>query len=338
MNITHPATSANKNITEINRGKTQSHIEAFAQDVLTGFSQKEKHLSSKYFYDEAGSKIFSKIMELPEYYLSRCENEILTTNKQAIAELLAGSAVHVVDLGAGDGRKTKILLEQFTKQKLDFKYFPIDISKDALEWLLDSLKSEIPGLAAHGVLAEYFDALDWLKGNGHARKFVMFLGSNIGNFSLDDARRFLQSLWHLLEADDLLFIGFDLKKDPRIIRDAYDDAIGLTAEFNYNLLRRINSELGGDFVVENFTHYAAYDPVSGAVKSFLVSTQEQTVHIERLHKTFSFAQWETIHTENSCKYSPADIAQLADDCGFGIAANFFDAHHNFVDTVWKVKK
>jgi L-histidine N-alpha-methyltransferase len=312
--------------------------EAFALDVLIGLSQTPKSLPSKYFYDAKGSKLFQQITELPEYYLTKCEFEIFQDKKGEIADLIGENQFNLVELGAGDGRKTKILLEHFMEVGLDFRYVPIDICEAAVEGLIGGLDKHSPQLPIEGLVADYCDGLKWLCNmNGH-RNVVLFLGSSIGNFSYSEAREFLYGLWNALEDGDYLLIGFDLKKDIQLLERAYNDSQDVTARFNLNLLHRINRELGGNFDADQFQHYSSYNALSGAMESYLISRQEQVVDIEALNQSFSFEAWEPVHTEYSYKYLESDIASLAEETGFSIVAQLMDSKGYFVDSLWQVCK
>jgi L-histidine N-alpha-methyltransferase len=256
---------------------SDSH-EAFALDVLLGLSQDPKSLPSKYFYDEQGSKLFQQITELPEYYLTRCESEILHGKKKEIAQLIDNNQFNLVELGAGDGRKTKILLQHFLAAGLDFRYVPIDICEAAVKGLIGGLDRHLPELSIEGLVADYCDGLEWLSTMNGDRNVVLFLGSSIGNFSHDEAREFLHSLWNALEDGDYLLIGFDLKKDIQLLERAYNDSRDVTAQFNLNLLRRINRELGGDFNADQFQYHSFYNTLSGAIESYLISRRGSRAH------------------------------------------------------------
>ena len=316
---------------------SDSH-EAFALDVLTGLTQTPKSLPSKYFYDEEGSKLFQQITELPEYYLTQCEFEIFQEKKGEIARLIGGHQFNLVELGAGDGRKTKILLEHFLKAGLDFRYVPIDICEAAVEGLIGGLDRHSPQLPIEGLVADYCDGLRWLSNKNEHRNVVLLLGSSIGNFSYSEAREFLYSLWNSLEDGDYLLIGFDLKKDIQLLERAYNDSQDVTARFNLNLLHRINRELGGNFEADQFHHYSTYNALSGAMESYLISRQEQVVDIKALNQSFAFEAWEPVHTEYSYKYLESDIISLAEETGFTIVAQLTDAKKYFVDSVWQVRK
>ena len=217
--------------------------------------------------------------------------------------------------------------------KAAFEYVPVDISGDALTQLERTLKQELPDLKVDGFTGDYFQALNWMQKNKPARKVVLFLCSNIGNFEDGGDLNFLKEIRKYLNPEDLVFMGFDLQKDPRVIRQAYDDAAGVTAAFNLNLLKRLNRELGADFNLEQFEHFTDYDPLTGTVKSYLVSRKKQTVTFSALNYSVSFEAWEAIHTENSHKYSSSQIASLAKSAGFEIHQIFTDEKHYFADVL-----
>ena len=310
----------------------------FASDVLLGLSRSPKSVPCKYLYDAEGARLFREIMELPEYYLTRCELEILQERKDGIANLVGGSPFNLVDLGAGDGRKTETLLEHFLKRELDFQYVPIDISESAVHGLVERLSIGYPHLRTEGLVADYFDGLKWLSDLNEHHNVVLFLGSNIGNFSHSEARAFLHCLWNALNDGDYILIGFDLKKDIQQLLAAYNDSRGITAEFNLNLLRRINRELGGIFDLDRFKFHSMYNPLSGAVESYLVSCERQVVDIEALKQSFRFEAGELLHTENSYKFLDSDIVQLAEETGFNVADQLHDSSHCFMDSLWQVRK
>ena len=308
----------------------------FAEDVLTGLSANPKFLSSKYIYDQEGDKLFKAIMELDEYYLTNCEFEIFTDFKNNLLNLFKSNSesFSLVEFGSGDGLKTKILLMNFMKQNVNFKYVPIDISQHALDNLEKDLSASLPKLKVEGISGEYFKALDAFNKISTDRKVILFLGSNIGNFLEEEAVHFLSELKKCLTTNDLLLIGFDLKKDPNIILRAYNDPHGITRDFNLNLLKRINRELGGNFDIEKFKHFPLYNPETGTAKSYIISTNTQTVDIEELGESFQFDAWETIHTEISQKYDLTMINRLANKTGFRVIENFYDSRHYFADSVW----
>jgi len=310
----------------------------FAIDVLIGLSHSPKRLPCKYIYDERGSLLFERIIACPEYYLTDCEVEILRTYKEEILSKVGGGKINLVELGAGSGEKTKILLQEMIAGNIDVTFIPIDISSSAIRDSTDSLKEQIPGIKIKGLVSEYFKGIRWLSNLDRCTNVILFLGSNIGNFEPAEADVFLSSLWNACNDGDYLFIGFDLKKDIRLLLNAYNDSGGVTAEFNLNLLRRINNELGGDFNLEEFQYYSTFDAISGAIKSYLISQRKQNVVIDEINRLFFFKSWESIHTESSYKFLVDDIVKLASRNGFEIIEHFFDSKNYFVDSLWQVKK
>ncbi len=314
-------------------------LDEFAQDTLKGLSSEKKYLFSKYFYDKKGSEIFRDIMRMPEYYLTNCELEIFQTQKEQILSEFKNGGAHfdILELGAGDGLKTKVLLSHFVNRQIDFTYSPIDISGTAVTNLVEDLKDDIPGLQVNGLNGDYFKMLDSFKNNGNPRKIALFLGSNIGNFNDAQTLDFLLKLRNSLNSTDQVFIGFDLKKEENIILKAYNDKAGHTAAFNLNLLVRINRELGADFNIDNFYHHEVYDNLSGRAESFLISNTTQEVHIKMLGMTFPFLRDEKIYTEMSQKYDLQMIENLADKTGFQIVRNYVDKRQYFMNSLWKLK-
>lgn len=303
-------------------------------EIAAGLRRTPKTLSSKFFYDEAGSRLFQQIMALPEYYPTRTEYGILETCAAGLAAAWAGPGpLHLLELGAGDGLKTKLLLRALLAAGAELTYAPVDISGSAVQQLRQSLQAEMPGLRVAPIVAEYEAALTGLRGQA-GRKVVLFLGSNIGNFEPDARRQFLAALAAPLASADVLLIGFDLQKDPRRIRAAYDDAQGVTAAFNLNLLRRLNRELGADFDLAQWQHYAEYDPRGGAARSYLVSRRAQQVRLAALpDEVFEFAAWEALHTENSYKFTRPQIEELAAAAGLRVAQFLTDEQGWFADVV-----
>ncbi len=315
-----------------------NHTDIFRQEVMAGLEQSPKKLSSKYFYDDAGDALFQQIMACPEYYLTRAEAEIIEGQAGAIARLLqAGEAVpEVIELGAGDASKTVFLLQELAAQAGKCNYFPIDISSGVIADLEIRLPVVIPGLTVQGFNGEYLNMLRKVYETQAGRqKAVLFMGGNIGNMHPEEAAQFCADLRTIMPVGDLLLIGFDLVKDPRKILAAYNDAGGLTRDFNLNLLRRINTSLGSNFNLNHFYHYPTYDPGTGACKSYLVSTCRQEVTLEAVSKTYSFESGEAIYTEISQKYSPEQINALAHQSGFLPVGAFFDSEKQFVVSVWK---
>jgi dimethylhistidine N-methyltransferase len=312
--------------------------QSFADDLFKGLTNDPKYIPSKYFYDEQGSRLFQEIMHLPEYYLFDCELEIFRDNHEEILEKFAPNQepFELIEFGAGDGIKTKVLLKNFLKAKTEFKYLPVDISEDALDSLVANLKENFPQLEVEGLPDDYFIALKKLNLSSTKRKVVLFLGSNIGNFNYEQSIEFLSEVSKNLKPNDLLLIGMDLKKNPDIILEAYNDKHGVTRAFNLNLLNRINREMEADFNIAQFKHYPVYDPVEGGAKSYLMSRIKQTVHLKKLDLTIEFEPWEAIYTESSYKYTPYRIQKIAELAGFEVIKNFYDARNHYTNSLWKV--
>lgn len=330
------------NYTIMNGIKSQNEDtlkEQFALDILTGFSSEPKFINSKYFYDDIGSDLFSKITETDDYYPTRCEFEILNKYKSQITEELGGEDIYLIELGAGDGRKTVVLLEEFGQRDERFHYIPVDISEGAVKGLEEKISKNHPNVTFHGIVGEYGESLKWI-GNEYKgrRKVILFLGSNLGNFNKAQARVFLRRIWKSLDHGDTMLIGFDLKKDIDTMLWAYNDRDKVTRNFNLNVLSRINKELGADFDVKNFQHYGTYNPQLGSMESYLISMKKQSVYINELEKSFDFKAFEPIHMEYSYKYLLSDIDILAEETGFTVEKNFCDDKNYFVDSVWKVIK
>lgn len=334
MNQNHPYSRLIVENAHWDAGRAAADKMDFLRDVAEGLSCNPKSLPSRHLYDAEGSRIFEEIMGLAVYYPVRCEEEILRANKRAILEAMGSKPFHVVDLGAGNGSKSRILLEYFHRAGALLSYVPVDISGDALDRLSDSLRASIPGLPVQPLADEYFPALDRLEAAAMGPKLVLFLGSTIGNFSLGEAVSFLKSVRASLSPGDGLLIGFDLCKDPAKILKAYDDDTGVTARFNLNLLARINRELQGDFRLEGFHHHAVYDPVEKVARSYLVSARRQIVRLGAAGLAFSFDPWEAIHTENSFKYLSEETRGIAEAAGFREKAVFPDPAGYFLDAFW----
>ncbi|PZD76693.1 L-histidine N(alpha)-methyltransferase [Mesonia sp. K7] len=306
----------------------------FAKDVIDGLTAAEKHLSSKYFYDDNGSRIFQEIMNMPEYYLTDSEFEILSLQAKQITEALAfNRPFNIIELGAGDGFKTFKLLEYLTKSSIQFNYIPIDISQEAMDILVEKLKRKLPGIMIEPKVGDYFEILQQ-NNDSQWPSLLLFLGSNIGNYLKEDALELLRLFNQNMKTDDKLLIGIDLRKNPRTIQNAYDDPHGITKRFNMNLLIRMNRELGADFQLDDFDFYCHYNPDDGKVKSYIVSLKEQIVTFKKLNKGIRFQQNELIWTEISKKYSLSEIETMAQKTGFQVKENFKDCKHYFVDSLW----
>jgi len=307
--------------------------EKFKKDVLEGLSSKKKQLSSKYFYDDTGSQIFQEIMAMPEYYLTNCEFEVLSTQGAHIgSDLKLNSPFNVIELGAGDGTKTIALLKQFEKDNLDFTYFPIDVSSEALNEVEKNITKSGCNFKYELLCGDYFEIIKNLPKDKPA--LFLFLGANIGNYKLPDATAFIQKINEVMMKGDHLMIGVDLQKNPLLIRSAYDDVQGITKRFNMNLLNRMNKELQANFELDNFDFYCSYNPENGEVNSYLISLKKQTVNIESLNQSFNFERYELIHTELSRKYTLDQLVAMSKETGFELHKHYLDCKHHFVDTMW----
>ena len=308
----------------------------FYKDVMEGLRATPKYLDSKYFYDECGDKLFQQIMQCDEYYLTDCELEIMQTKGGAIVAtfLQHEKEFDLVELGPGDCTKSFFLLEQLVKKNTRFTFYPIDISSNVISTLEYELPKKLPGLKITGLNGEYLSMLNEANILSARKKVVLFMGSNIGNMTIDESIEFCKQVKKCLSPGDLLMAGFDLKKDPRIILAAYNDATGITRSFNLNLLKRINRELNADFVIDQFMHFPVYNPESGECKSYLVSTCKQRVFIgDTAH--IDFEENETIYMEISTKYTASQTDEIAKLSGFIPVKHFYDSKKWFLDAVWK---
>lgn len=306
----------------------------FAKEVLNGLSENPKNLLSKYFYDSYGDRLFQQIMNMPSYYLTRCELDIFKNQTATIATAIVSDdgPFDLIELGAGDASKSSFLLKQLVKQQAEFTYCPIDISGNILAELEVKLLAEIPNLDVDCFQGEYFTALKKAVERSNRRKVVLFLGGNIGNMELEEATSFCRELRAQLRPQDRVLIGFDLKKNPHTILDAYNDREGITAAFNLNLLARINRELAADIDLDKFSHYQNYDPISGACRSYLISLEDQNCCIAG--KIIKFSANEPICMEVSQKFSLSQTRQLAQNTGFAHSYEITDSKGWFIDAIW----
>jgi dimethylhistidine N-methyltransferase len=278
-------------------------------DVLEGLSKRPKQVAPKYFYDQRGSRLFDAITELPEYYPTRTELDILETNAQQIAELLGSDCV-LMELGSGSSRKIRVLLDAVRP----LAYVPLDISREHLLHSALVLAGEYPQLQVHAACTDYSKEFALPDLPQHLPRVAFFPGSSIGNFEPDDAKRLLARIGRQLGRGGKLLIGVDLKKDNAILHAAYNDAQRLTAAFNLNLLERINRELCADFRLDRFEHQAFFNPRAGRIEMHLVSRIDQEVEVAGC--SVSFAAGESLHTENSYKYTIEEFQRLAQQSGF----------------------
>ena len=309
--------------------------EQFQKDVDHGLSQPQKHLSSKYFYDKKGDELFMQIMAMPEYYLTRSELEIFKLQTDEMINALKvdkNEPFELIELGAGDGTKTKYLLNGLLDAGYQFEYLPVDISLNVLNHLQDSLLEELPELIVKPQHGDYFEILSETQ-SSQLPKVVLFLGSNIGNLKDHQAAQFIYDLGVYLKPGDKLMIGVDKVKPVDVVLPAYNDKAGLTSQFNINLLHRINVELGGDFQLDDFYHAPEYTQEEGIARSFLTSKKDQTVTISQTGKSYDFHAGEKIHMEISRKYTTEIMNEIIRDTDFEIIEVLSDSLNYFSDYI-----
>ncbi len=304
------------------------HTNDLAREVEAGLSSSPKTLPCRFFYDKDGSVLFEQICELPEYYVTRTEKEILDDRADEIATLLP-KATTLVELGSGSSTKTRVLIEAFLRRHGSLRYVPMDISRTMLEESSIALLEDYAGLQITAIAAEYKAGLQRLEKVQPPAKLVLWLGSTIGNFDRGEAARFLRSVSHTMRPQDRLLAGIDLRKDRSTLVRAYDDGAGVTAQFNRNILHRINRELDAEIDTSAFEHEARYDENLGRVEMHLVSNREQNVRIGALELEVSFDKGETIHTECSYKYSIEEIEELAARSDLCVVERWFDDARRF---------
>ncbi len=299
----------------------------FGDAVRSGLGKAAKTLPSQFFYDAEGSRLFDAICDLPEYYLTRVESEILDAAAIDLAQRFP-TVRTLVELGSGSALKTEKLLRAFSRDRA-LCYAPIDVSRSALEDSIERLEQTHPGLQMRPAVAEYEAGLIELAGIDLGPTLMLWLGSSIGNLEKPAASDFLRGVGANMRPDDRLLVGIDLRKDRATLEAAYDDAAGVTARFNLNLLARINHELDGHFDLTTFRHVVHYDEDSGSVQSFLESQIDQRIAIGALDLEIPFLAGERIHTEDSHKYSIHEIDALAEQAGLAVERRYFDSARRF---------
>jgi L-histidine N-alpha-methyltransferase len=297
-------------------------VPEYLEEVVRGLTSRPKTLPCKLFYDERGSALFEEITGLPEYYPTRTELEILQDYAREIARA-AGSPVSIVELGAGTALKTTTLLGAFARRQMRLKYFPVDISPAALAAAKKRVKDEYPGALVRPIIADFSNGFRFLQ-DISGRKIVLYLGSSIGNFDWNDAVTMLQNVSDQLSAGDALLLGTDMVKSPEILVPAYDDAQGVTAQFNKNILVRLNRELDGNFDLESFRHVAEWNPSKSRMEINLESTRPQVVRLRIPDLTIRFLAGERIHTENSYKYTEEMVETMLCASGFRLEKTWYD--------------
>lgn len=307
----------------------------FQRDIDLGLSATNKSLPSKYFYDSTGDALFIQIMNMPEYYLTKAEFDIFKNQSTELIKVLKLDRTiffSLVELGAGDGTKTKQLLRALKIQQFRFEYAPIDISSNALKNLESSINRELPNIKVTPKQGDYFNVLADLKMSRHPI-VLLFLGSNIGNLPDHRAIEFIKKLNDNLKSGDKVVLGVDLIKPESVVLPAYNDAQGITKRFNLNLLTRINRELSADFDMNNFEHHPEYSEAEGIARSYLVSTKDHTVNIGNLDKKFHFKKNERIHMETSRKYDDLILGNILKHSCFKIIDKLTDSKQLFSDYI-----
>lgn len=307
----------------VNQSNTDTTKAGFLSEVRLGLNAKQKTLPCKYFYDQAGSELFEKICKLDEYYITRTELALLETIKQELAQLIGNDAV-IIEPGAGAGIKIRTLLAALNSPR---SYVPMDISKEFLFYSAKIIQKQFPKIEIIPIQGDFTQPVKWLEKSQHNNRIVFFPGSTIGNFERESAVDFLKNMHDLVGAEGALIIGADLLKDRKVLEAAYDDKQGVTAQFNKNLLTRINQELGGDFCLEYFSHKAYLNEKEQRIEMHLVSEKRQVVNIDG--EQYSFDKGESIHTENSHKYSKESFLSMAKESGFKSMKTWTDPEELF---------
>ena len=302
--------------------------DSFAQAVDDGLGAEPFSLPCRFFYDPVGSQLFEEICDLPEYYLTRAEHEILSRHADEIAARCI-TPLFLAELGSGSATKTRLLIEAFLRQQGELRYVPVDISQSMLEQSTEALLADYHGLTITAIASEYREGLHHLGKDTRLPKLIAWLGSNIGNFARADAHHFVSGIRDAMSADDRLLLGIDLRKDARALELAYDDTRGVTARFNKNLLTRINRELGGAFDLADWRHRARVTDDGGRVEIGLVCERSCEVRVAALGRSFGFARGDFIHTEDSTKYSEREIAELASAASLRVDARWLDSEQRF---------
>lgn len=308
--------------------EARQRLRAFERDVRAGLTSQPKYLSCCYLYDQQGSLLFEEICELPEYYLPRAERSILQQHAEDIVSGFEGAAT-LIELGSGNAAKTRLLIEALLRRQRRLVYVPVDICRSMLEETSHELLRAYAGLEIVAVAGEYHEGLRHLQSASELPKLVLWLGSNVGNFERAEAAAFLDRVRHTLRDSDRLLVGIDLRKERAVLEPAYDDPRGVTAQFNLNLLARINRELEGNFDLDAFRHRAVYHEELGRMEMYLDSTRVQEVAIARLGLRVPFTAGEALHTEYSYKYSLEEIETLAAHAGLRLERQWLDAERRF---------
>jgi dimethylhistidine N-methyltransferase len=305
-------------------------------DVIAGLTQEQKTIPCHYLYDDRGSEIFEQICELPEYYPTRTEAQILEDNGSAIAQTTGNC--ELIELGSGSSTKTRLLFHAYQALGYPLHYIPIDVSAGMLEASAKQLLSEYPSLEIHGLVGTYKQALQHLPPSTLSKRMVFFLGSSLGNFAPKQCQEIFQEVKNALNPGDYFLLGLDLQKSKDILEPAYNDSQGVTAEFNYNLLDHLNRRFQGNFNRNNFQHWTFYNTELGQIETYLRSTQPQTVQLKALDLTVEFGEGETINTEISRKFNLQEMEQELAQEGLKVLNTWTDSHDWFALLLCEVKE
>jgi len=299
----------------------------FAEEIYSSLNRDSKFITPKFFYDKKGSDLFEKICTLPEYYPTRTEIGILKKLQTELPSFI-DDTFRLVELGSGSSVKIRLILDIFTNLQKSTEYFPIDISEILTE-SSEQLLLDYDSLHITGIIDTYEGGLEFLKNYDDKKNLIIFLGSSFGNFSPSDGKNFLQKINSTMKSGDLFLIGLDLVKDSQILESAYDDAQGVTAQFNLNVLSRINDELDADFDLNNFSHHSIYNKKDQRIEMYLKSLVNQSVIISKSNLSLNLEKNELIHTEHSHKYTLDQIRTLLESTGFKINHTWLDDDAHF---------
>ena len=300
---------------------------SFADEVSFSLTQNSKSISPKFFYDRKGSELFEKICDLSEYYPTRTEIDILQNLKESFANYVDDS-FRLVELGSGSSVKTRLILDILNKFQEKIEYFPIDISEILTE-SSSLLQKDYENLHITGIIDTYEGGLEFIKNYDNKKNLIIFLGSSFGNFIPEDGKKFLKKINSTMKDNDLFLIGLDLVKNKETLENAYNDSKGITAQFNLNVLSRINDELGADFNLNNFIHYTRYNEDEQRIEMYLKSLTEQFIVIQKANLSITLKKNELIHTEHSHKYKLSQIKELMNKTGFNIKHIWLDKNNYF---------
>ncbi|MDH5403961.1 MAG: L-histidine N(alpha)-methyltransferase [Candidatus Heimdallarchaeota archaeon] len=316
---------------------TKDEIDEFAKDVDMGLSANPKYLKSKYFYDAKGVKIYENIMNMPEYYLIASEYQANGRLSAGITDFISGSRINIAEFGPGNGEKTLLFMQNCIQHNLTIKYIPIDISKESITYITDVFTKKLPQISIKGIVGDYTHGIDELTNlEPDNPKIILFMGSNIGNFSNEEEIEFISNIAEKMNEHDSLIISFDLVKDIDTMFNAYNDPYGHTSRFNLNLLDRINTTLGGDINLSNFHHEEPFNQETSCMESYLVSNVDQTIHLNSLDKEFHISSGEKISTEISRKYTLDYIDNLAVEAKIKVVKQYFDDSEGYAICVFKI--